>query len=521
MAQDRRDSHHRSGGSHSNRHGFGPRDDNRGGHRSGPDDGQGRRYGDRDHFGGRDRYSEGSRREGNRAARDSRGRNDERRYGRGRDEGADWRRSGRRPDRQGRGHDSGYRRERRDGEEYRPGDHDGERSRDGERRFDGRGPRRERDERRGERGRYEGGRGQDRGHGRDSRRDQRPRPRNRVTAPRLPQEVTGQDLEASARRQLRALGRANAENVARHLVMVQRLLDTDPQAAYAHARYAASQAGRIAVVRESAGIAAYLAGHYAEALRDIRAARRLSGFDLHRAIEADCERALGRHDQALKAAQGADPAQLDDVEEAEIAMVVSGIRHETGNDELGLIVIEDAIRLFRGDRETLRRLHSVRADRLQDLGRGQEAAAIRRRLGLDEETAETIEEEVEVFDLVDDYEEQEAARAAQAHGDQDTVDEQAGQETDPGRGSTPEAAVDADSQRTGSQNADLQHADEPDEDAAWSADFAQRVETEMAELLGEEQDTAPTPEPEPGPDGIDQVETGTVAAEPAVDDEKD
>lgn len=303
--------------------------------------------------------------------------------------------------------------------------------------------------------------------------------------------------------------------------MVQRLLDTDPQAAYAHARYAASQAGRIAVVRESAGIAAYLAGHYAEALRDIRAARRLSGFDLHRAIEADCERALGRHDQALKAAQGADPAQLDDVEEAEIAMVVSGIRHETGNDELGLIVIEDAIRLFRGDRETLRRLHSVRADRLQDLGRGQEAAAIRRRLGLDEETAETIEEEVEVFDLVDDYEEQEAARAAQAHGDQDTVDERAGQETDPGRGSTPEAAVDADSQRTGSQNADLQHADEPDEDAAWSADFAQRVETEMAELLGEEQDTAPTPEPEPGPDGIDQVETGTVAAEPAVDDEKD
>ena len=43
----------------------------------------------------------------------------------------------------------------------------------------------------------------------------------------------------------------------------------------------------------------------------------------------------------------------------------------------------------------------------------------------------------------------------------------------------------------------------------------------MAELLGEEQDTAPTPEPEPGPDGIDQVETGTVAAEPAGDDEKD
>ncbi|WP_244156765.1 hypothetical protein, partial [Actinomyces denticolens] len=169
-------------------------------------------------------------------------------------------------------------------------------------------------------------------------------------------------LEASARRELRALGRSNAESVARHLVMVQRLLDSDPALAHEHARYAASHAGRIAVVREAAGIAAYLSEHYTDALRDIRAARRLSGLDLHRAIEADCERALGRYNQALKAAAEADPKQLDDVEEAEIAMVVSGVRHEMGQDELGLVVIEDAIRLFRGDRETLRRLHSVRAD---------------------------------------------------------------------------------------------------------------------------------------------------------------
>ena len=114
----------------------------------------------------------------------------------------------------------------------------------------------------------------------------RPPQRSRVPEPSVPADVQARSLEASARRELRALGRANAENVARHLIMVQRLLDTDPELAYRHARYAVSHAGRVAVVRESAGIAGYLAGHYTEALRDIRAARRLSGLNMHCAIEA-------------------------------------------------------------------------------------------------------------------------------------------------------------------------------------------------------------------------------------------
>ncbi|WP_439822917.1 hypothetical protein [Actinomyces ruminicola] len=239
--------------------------------------------------------------------------------------------------------------------------------------------------------------------------------------PPVPADVAPQNLEASARRELRALGRANAENVARHLVMVQRLLDSDPELAYQHARYAASHAGRVAVVRESAGIAAYLAGHYNEALREIRAARRLSGLDLHRAIEADCERALGRYSQALKVAKQADPKQLDDQEEAELAMVVSGVRHDMGQSELGLVVIEEAIMMFRGDRETLRRLHSVRADRLEELGRVEEAEKIRARIGLAEEDAPA--EQVEVYDIEDDYDEEEATAAA-------AVDSETENETD-------------------------------------------------------------------------------------------
>lgn len=290
---------------------------------------------------------------------------------------------------------------------------------DGGRRPSGRdGRRREWDEARGERDRSRADAGRGR-RGGAQRRDSRPPQRARVPEPPVPEDVMPQDLEASARRELRALGRANAENVARHLIMLQRLLDSDPELAHQHARYAASHAGRVAVVRESAGIAAYLSGHYQEALRDIRAARRLSGLDLHRAIEADCERALGNLDRALKAAQGADPAQLDDREEAEIAMVVSGVRHEMGQTELGLVVIEEAILMFRGDRETLRRLHSVRADRLEELGRIEEAEAVRVRIG---EGPQEDEEEIEVYDVAQDDEESEEPGGPEEPDDEESGD---------------------------------------------------------------------------------------------------
>ena len=273
----------------------------------------------------------------------------------------------------------------------------------------------------------------------------------------MPEDVKPQDLEASARRELRALGRANAENVARHLIMLQRLLDSDPELAHQHARYAASHAGRVAVVRESAGIAAYLSGHYQEALRDIRAARRLSGLDLHRAIEADCERALGNLDRALKAAQGADPAQLDDREEAEIAMVVSGVRHEMGQTELGLVVIEEAILMFRGDRETLRRLHSVRADRLEELGRVEEAEAVRVRIG---EGPQEVEEEIEVYDVAQEADEE-------PEGPEGPDDEESGEPVggahDPDGADGPGDAADPGDRSADSADAadDVENAEEP------------------------------------------------------------
>ncbi len=338
------------------------------------------------------------------------------------------------------------------------------------------------------------GRVNDRSGRKDSRdrrddRSGRPPQRQRVPEPTVPDNVEPADLERGARAELRALGRANAENVARHLVMVQRLLNDDPQAAYEHARYAASHAGRVAVVRETAGIAAYLAGHYSEALREIRAARRLSGLDLHRAIEVDCERALGNLDKALQAAQAADPRQLDEIERAELAMVVSSLRHDMGQTDLGLLIIEDAIRARPSDSDTLRRLHSVRADRLEELGRNREAEAIRDRIG-----PEPVEEdEVEVFDIEDDYDsETHEESTSESSGTQSATDSD-GDTNDEAVSKTTETSQAPGEPAQDEASLDIEEHDEPvdrDEDAQWSQSFAERVEAEMAELLQDAQDTS-------------------------------
>ena len=362
-----------------------------------------RNEGQRGHYRNHDEHSRDRRHDGERYGERSNSR-----YGERRDE-RNWRDGerrverpllevGRRVDRgcQERGHELRRDGERREERNWRDGERREERPRrEGDRRD-------ERPRRDGERSDFRRGQGRggnrngrfDRDRLRGERRNSRPPQRNRVPEPELPEDVSAKDLDSTARMGLRALSRLNAENIARHLVMTQRLLETDPEVAYAHARYAASHAGRIAIVREAAGIAAYVAGLYSEALRELRAARRLSGVDtMYRAMEVDCERALGRPDAALRSAQNALQLDLEDDERAELAIVVTGIYHDQGNDELALITIEDAIRKAPKDTETLRRLHSVRADRLEDLGRVREAEAIRERIYVPEEP------EVELYDI--------------------------------------------------------------------------------------------------------------------------
>jgi tetratricopeptide (TPR) repeat protein len=142
---------------------------------------------------------------------------------------------------------------------------------------------------------------------------------------------------------LRGLDPRNVERVAGHLVAAGTLLEEDPSASLAHARAARDRASRVAVVREAVGVAAYHAEDYAEAARELRAYRRMSGDESYRAVLADCERALGRPEVALRLVAEALADAPDAEEAAELRIVESGARLDLGEDAAARLVLEGAL----------------------------------------------------------------------------------------------------------------------------------------------------------------------------------
>lgn len=164
--------------------------------------------------------------------------------------------------------------------------------------------------------------------------------RDAPAEPPVPPDVTGAELDRSVRAELRSLSKANAEVVGRHLVMIGRLLHDDPQTAYAHAMAAQRRAGRIAAVREAVGVAAYHAGLWAEALSELRAARRMNGSSHLLALMADAERGLGRPERALELAASPEARGLATAERIELALVVSGARRDLGQLDAAVLALQ-------------------------------------------------------------------------------------------------------------------------------------------------------------------------------------
>jgi tetratricopeptide (TPR) repeat protein len=173
---------------------------------------------------------------------------------------------------------------------------------------------------------------------------------------------------------LRSLSKPKADAVARHLVVAGQLLDTDARRALAHARAARALTARVAAVREAVGLAAYHAGEWAEALTELRTARRISGDPQGLPVIADCERALGRPEAAIRALNDPDVRRLDAATRAELLIVVAGARRDLDQLDAALAV------LARGglDRDRPRpgaaRLWYAYADALEAAGRTAEAA---------------------------------------------------------------------------------------------------------------------------------------------------
>ncbi|WP_307858246.1 hypothetical protein [Cellulomonas fulva] len=222
------------------------------------------------------------------------------------------------------------------------------------------------------------------------------------------------DLDRAARAPLRTLSKENAGQVGRHLVMVGRLIDTDPELAYEHAQAAVRRGGRVDVVREAAGLAAYRTGRYAEALRELRTVRRLNGSSEHLAVMADCERGLGRPERAIALAQSPEAQTLAAEATVELAIVVSGARLDLGEPEAAVAALAaPSLRKLTGVIGV--RVAQARSAALEAAGRPADAAAELAGYSA-EQLAEASgevddEDDVVVFDVEEELDELDGADA--------------------------------------------------------------------------------------------------------------
>ncbi|MDE1654396.1 hypothetical protein ACGUFB_06435 [Actinotignum schaalii] len=196
--------------------------------------------------------------------------------------------------------------------------------------------------------------------------------------PFIPETVNAQDLAAESRRKLKVLAPAVSENVARHLVYAGSMMDQNPELAYEHAKAAYRHAARIDIVREALGLTSYLTGRYSEALRELRTYRRMTDDYSHVALEADSERGLGRPEKALAFIAEIPLKRLNTATTLELALVTSGARADAGDSEAGLAVLEK-IKVENLDEELRARVELIKADRLEELGRVEEAEDLRAR----------------------------------------------------------------------------------------------------------------------------------------------
>lgn len=191
--------------------------------------------------------------------------------------------------------------------------------------------------------------------------------------PAIPPGVEAKQLSPEVRRELSTLDRATADAVARHLVAAGALLDDDPMAALRHARAARGRSGRITAVREAVGIAAYRCGDWAQALAELRTARRMGSKSALLPLIADCERGLGRPQRAIELAGSPEAAQLSGDEADELRIVAAGARADLGQ-------LEQALTMLSGSQpdpgrigSTAARLSYAYAETLLALGRDEEA----------------------------------------------------------------------------------------------------------------------------------------------------
>ncbi|GAA3861596.1 tetratricopeptide repeat protein [Tessaracoccus defluvii] len=196
----------------------------------------------------------------------------------------------------------------------------------------------------------------------------RPGTAPRADEPAPPETFDDKSLPIGVRAELKGLPKDLADKVGAHIWAAGQLIDTDPELAYRHAEAARRRAGRLPVVREAAAETAYAAGEYAVALREFRAIRRMSGGDELLPVIADCERALGRHREALAVLAELDTQTRDINLRIECLLVEAGIRDDLGQRAEAKRLLSSAIDRRIGAPLAQARLRYALADLLEQEG---------------------------------------------------------------------------------------------------------------------------------------------------------
>ncbi len=241
------------------------------------------------------------------------------------------------------------------------------------------------------------------------------------------------------------------------------LTESEPERALEHAKWAARFGARVASVRELYGALLYEARDYRGAMREMRAAMRMSGNVDLLPIVADCERGLGRPEKAFDIAQSEEAAKLTNAETIELMMVVAGAYADLGDLDTAIATLEIPALRSKVDGKWQFRLWLAYADLLEAAGRADEAkkwVTLAADADVNEETdayarlgraprpreaaIERTEEEIGVFDVEADFEEaeREAAKIEGLNAQQSSDLEKATERTEPSASpETPSSAL--------------------------------------------------------------------------------
>ena len=202
--------------------------------------------------------------------------------------------------------------------------------------------------------------------------DRRPVNRDFTKDPVIPEGITGEELDKVTRGDLLTLSAENAKIVAQHLACVNAFADSEPEIAHEHAQAAVRHAGRVAVVRETAGYAAYRVGKYEIAIKDLKAAFRINGDVSIWPVLADCERGLGKPRKALELAGAPEAKKLQKEQAIELRIVAAGARRDLGEFDAAVVTLQTNDLNTENDSWAIR-LRYAYADALDAAGRKDEA----------------------------------------------------------------------------------------------------------------------------------------------------